>query len=311
MTRFTRLLALPLLLIGAYSSAATSTTSNASAEPVLKRISYTSQADQKERDFFVYLPEGYATQPDKEWPVMLFLHGNGERGNGKEDLGYVLIHGPLYEAWIQKKDLPFIIVSPQLHMFGMDKRGISYIDNRSPSQIPRRLEQGTPPRAPYFATPQPMTGVSSQVDMSLIPPLLPEGWDKVEDDLLHIIDTVQNTFHTDKSRLYLTGMSYGGFGTWWFASQHPTLFAAIAPVVGWGHPSYIAPIAKHQIPVWQFAGGRDQTVPIQYFYPGLNRLEQLGHTHVRFTTHEDMGHDAWRRVYSSDDFYQWLLSHRR
>ncbi|WP_157497631.1 prolyl oligopeptidase family serine peptidase [Gilvimarinus chinensis] len=283
----------------------------AAPEPKLERISYTSSVDNKQRDFFLYLPKGYDAKADKEWPVILFLHGNGERGNGKDELDYVLIHGPIYEAWIQKKDLPFIIISPQLHMFDMDKRGISYIDNRSASQIPQRQADGVPPREPHFATPKPMSGIPSHEDMTGIPALLPEGWDKVEQDLMHIVNTVQSRYRTDENRLYLTGLSYGGFGTWWLASKHPELFAAIAPVVGWGHPSYVGPIAKHQIPVWQFAGGRDHTVPLQYFYPGLNRLEQLGHPRVRFTTHEDMGHDAWRRVYRSDDFYNWLLNQSR
>ncbi|WP_084005368.1 carboxylesterase family protein [Gilvimarinus polysaccharolyticus] len=311
MIRFIQLATVSLLCLATQGFSATSTTETVNGDAALERISYMSEIDKQERDFFVYLPQNYHTQPDKQWPVILFLHGNGERGDGKEDLDYVLIHGPLYEAWIQKKDLPFIIISPQLPMFGMDKRGISYIDNRSRSQIPQRQASGVPPRPPYFATPQPMTGVAAHTDMDAIPPKLPGGWDKVDNDLMTIIADVQKKFRTDISRLYLTGMSYGGYGTWWMASQHPTLFAAIAPVVGWGHPSYVAPIAKHQIPVWQFAGGRDSAVPIQYFYPALNRLEQLGHTHVRFTTHEDMGHDAWRRVYKSDDFYQWLLEQSR
>ncbi|MDO3387699.1 alpha/beta hydrolase-fold protein [Gilvimarinus sp. SDUM040013] len=293
------------------TGSATADSETARAEPQLKRISYNSTADNKARDFYLYLPREYETDSERSWPVIVFLHGNGERGNGKDELDYVLIHGPVYEAWIQKNDLPFIIISPQLHMFDMDKRGISYIDNRTRSQIPQRLEDGTPPRDPYFATPQAMTGMPEHKDMSNVPPMLPEGWDKVETDLLNIISTVQTNYRTDKNRLYLTGMSYGGFGAWWLASKHPELFAAIAPVVGWGHPSYIAPIAKHQIPIWQFAGGRDQTVPAQYFYPALNRLEQLGHPNVRFTIHEDMGHDAWRRVYRSEDFYRWLLDQSR
>lgn len=280
-------------------------------QPELKRISYTSTIDNKERDFYLYLPVGYHTDKKKQWPVMLFLHGNGERGDGKKDLDYVLIHGPLFEAWIHKKDMPFIIISPQLHMFDMDKRGISYIDNRTPAQIPVRLPNGTPEREPHFATPHPMSGTEAYPRMNEVPPRLPEGWDRAEEDLLHMIRTVQKHYRTDDKRLYLTGLSYGGFGTWWMASKHPELFAAIAPVVGWGHPSLMGPIAKAQIPVWQFAGGRDPTVPITYFYPGLNRLEQLGHPRVRFTNHEDMGHDAWRRVYRSDDFYNWLLRQRR
>ncbi|MBU2884224.1 prolyl oligopeptidase family serine peptidase [Gilvimarinus agarilyticus] len=280
-------------------------------DPQLKRVSYTSSIGKEKRDFFLYLPAGYNPDEAKQWPVILFLHGNGERGNGRNELDYVLQHGPIYEAWIQKKDLPFIIISPQLPMFDMDKRGISYIDNRSPTQIPQRLTEGTPPREPYFTTPQPMSGMPQVSDISKIPPNLPAGWDQVETDLLHIIEQVHNNYKTERDQLYLTGLSYGGFGSWWLAGKHPELFAAVVPVVGWGHPSLVEPIAKHQIPIWQFAGGRDQTIPIQYFYPALNKLEQLGHPCVHFTTHEDMGHDAWRRVYRSEDLYSWLLQQSR
>ena len=66
------------------------------------------------------------------------------------------------------------------------------------------------------------------------------------------------------------------------------MFAAINPVVGWGHPDLMAPIAEHKIPVWAFCGGRDAVIPCRYFYKGINRLEELGHKNVRFTTHEDM-----------------------
>ncbi|MEZ4931050.1 MAG: hypothetical protein R2788_02825 [Saprospiraceae bacterium] len=65
----------------------------------------TSKVDNKERDFFVYLPKGHDGVVDKKYPVMLFLHGNGERGNGKDELDYVLIHGPLYEASGFKKGI--------------------------------------------------------------------------------------------------------------------------------------------------------------------------------------------------------------
>jgi hypothetical protein len=92
------------------------------------------------------------SDPDGRWPVMLFLHGNGERGNGKEDLDWVLTHGPLYEAWIQKRDLPFIIVAPQLPLYGLDET-IDYIRDRKIEDIPERLEQGVPARPEEFATP--------------------------------------------------------------------------------------------------------------------------------------------------------------
>ncbi|MEZ4931049.1 MAG: prolyl oligopeptidase family serine peptidase [Saprospiraceae bacterium] len=66
---------------------------------------------------------------------------------------------------------------------------------------------------------------------------LPQGWDMVEEDLLKMLDMVQGRYQGDRQRTYLTGLSYGGFGTWHLASTHPEKFAAIAPVVGWGHPS--------------------------------------------------------------------------
>lgn len=272
----------------------------------LERIPYTSEVAGEEREFYLYLPNGYE-MTDKNWPVLMFLHGNGERGNGKDELDFVLMHGPLMEAWAQKKDLPFIIISPQLHMFGMDTTGISYLVDRDTTAIPQRLKEGTPERQDFFGTQGIMSGAEPELANYVT---LPLGWDKVENDLLGMIDYVIENYNADTSRVYLTGLSYGGFGTWHLASTHPERFAAIAPVVGWGHPDLMEPIAEHKIPVWAFAGGRDDVVEAKYFYPGLNKLEELGHSKVRFTVHEGMGHDAWKRVYSGDDLYKWLLSHQ-
>jgi len=279
-------------------------------EAKLLRLPYVSHVDNSEREYFVYLPTAYGDDPARQWPVMLFLHGNGERGNGFDELDYVLSHGPLYEAWIQKKDLPFIIISPQLHMFGMDKK-IDYIANRTRAQIPQRQQQGVPPRDDFFPVIGPMTAGTEVENMARISPLLPDGWDKTEQDLLAMLDTVNMRFKTDQQRIYLTGLSYGGFGTWYLASRHPEKFAAIAPVVGWGHPDLMEPIAENNLPVWAFAGGRDTAVAKKYFYAGLNKLEAASEGEVRFTVHEDMAHDIWRRVYAGEDLYRWLLSYPR
>ena len=277
----------------------------------LFRVPVTSTVDNLERDFFLYLPKSYDADSEKEWPVILFLHGNGERGDGKDDLDYVLSHGPLYEAWIQKRDLPFIIIVPQLPMFGMDKKGISYIDDRVKSWVPQRLEEGILPRPEEFATPYQMTGAVQSDTFPGGMVTLPDGWDLVENDLLNMLDMVNENYRADRNRIYLTGLSYGGFGTWWMASKHPDLFAAICPVVGWGHPDLMPPIANAQLPVWAFAGGRDRGVQVKYFFAGLNRLEELGHPDVRFTIHEDMGHDTWRRVYGGEDIYRWFLNYSK
>lgn len=295
------------LLVNLFVACAAVHRETATSPEQLLRLPYISHADNKAREFFVYLPRGYEDQPQKDWPVLLFLHGNGERGNGLDELDYALIHGPLYEAWIQKKDLPFIIIAPQLHMFGMGQ--VDYIAQRTRAQIPQRLVEGVPPRGNFIPVNGPMTAGNEITDMSNIPPLLPDGWDRVEQDLLGMLERVRNDFRTDQHRVYLSGLSYGGFGTWFMASKHPEKFAAIAPVVGWGHPDLMPPIAKAKLPVWLFAGGRDTAVSKPYFYAGINRLEQLSTAEVRFTVHEDMPHDAWRRIYAGDDLYNWLLSH--
>lgn len=297
------------LLLGSWLLAACSLQSYSGSndsEAQLQRLSFISALDQSERQFFVYLPKGYHSNAEKDWPLLMFLHGNGERGNGLSELDYVLTHGPLYEAWIQKRELPFVLIVPQLPMFGMEAHA-DYLRNRDPSQIPQRLAEGVPPRPADFPTPEPMNGVPAPTSMDITPAVLPNGWDRIEEDLVMMLDRVEAEYRIDKQKVYLSGLSYGGFGTWYLASQHPERFAAISPVVGWGHPKLMAPIAEHQIPVWAFAAGRDPVVPIEYFYPGLNTLEALGHPEVRFTNHEDMGHDAWTRVYQSEDLYRWLL----
>lgn len=279
--------------------------------PQLLRVSYESTLEDQAKDCFVYLPRDYEVDQEKKWPVLMFLHGDGERGNGREELKYVMIHGPLYEAWVQKRDLPFIIISPQLPMFGRDTMGIDYLVGRDPANIPRRLETGTPDREAYFDTADSMRGSIPALDFDMENLVEPQGWDLCEIDLITILDKVQAEYRADTDRTYLTGLSYGGFGTWYLASKHPERFAAISPVVGWGHPGLVEPIATHQVPVWEFAGGRDQVVQSQYFYAGLNKLEALGHQDIRFTIHEDMGHDTWKRVYAGEDLYNWLLTKKR
>lgn len=277
----------------------------------LERIPYTSEIAGEERDFFLYLPKDYDLNAGKKWPVLMFLHGNGERGDGKEELGFSMVHGPLMEAWVQKRDLPFIIINPQLHMFGLDTVGIDYLSNRNPENIPKRQEEGTPEREADFPTPYSMSGREHITVFNGELPLSEFGWDRVQHDLIDMLDYVLENYDADTSRVYLSGLSYGGFGTWYMGSHYPDRFAAINPIVGWGHPSLMPAIAEAQLPVWAFAGGRDNVVQKEYFFEGLNTLEKLGHKEVLFTVHEDMGHDAWKRIYGGEDIYNWLLSHKK
>ncbi len=296
-------------MAAAQSATAAPTASAKPSEPELRRISYQSARTGKERDYFVYLPRGF--QQAKSWPVMLFLHGNGERGDGKGELDYVLAHGPLFEAWCQKRDLPFVIVSPQLPMFSMGE--VDYIKNRTPAQIPKRLPDGinVRPDVRIARLPAPMQGKLSDDKMPDGPSGPIDGWPEIESELIAMVDRTLADFKGDAKRVYLTGLSYGGFGAWHLAAKHPKKFAAVAPIVGYGHPDHAEPIARENIPVWCYAGGRDPVVQPKYFYAALNKLEQLGATDVRFTNEEDMGHLAWVRIYEGQDLFDWMLRQKK
>jgi predicted peptidase len=300
-----------LLIAGAagLTAAPVASARKATSGPDLRRVSYQSARTGKERDYFVYLPPGHAARQD--WPVMLFLHGNGERGDGKGELDYVLAHGPLYEAWCLKRDLPFIIISPQLPMFGQGE--VDYIKNRTPAQIPQRKRDGVDPRPDErnVRRDAPMRGTTRDDKLPDGPEGPVDGWNLIADELVAMVDDTVRDFRGDARRVYLTGLSYGGFGSWHLAARHPGKFAAVAPVVGYGHPEHAAPIAGAKLPVWCFSGGRDDVVNARYFYAVFERLEALGHTSARLTNHEDLGHFTWVRVYGGEDLYTWFLSHSR
>lgn len=291
------------------ASLALSASAASLSEPQLLRVSYPSAKMNAERDYFVYLPRGFAQH--EKWPVLLFLHGNGERGDGKSELDYVLKHGPLMEAWCQRRDLPFVIISPQMPMY--DQGEVSYIKNRTRAEIPQRLAQGINPYPPHYTGKDPMQG---QLSEEIQPERAdfdrdPRGWNTIADEVMAMVDTVLAKYKGDAKRVYLTGLSYGGLGTWYLAAKHPEKFAAIAPVVGFGSPAMAPSLARARLPMWVFAGGRDPVVRVKHFYPLLNELEKLGHPDVRFTIEADMGHDTWIRVYAGQDLYAWLLSHSK
>ncbi len=283
----------------------------AQSEARLLRVSYASASHAgAERDYFVYLPPGFDAQA--QWPVILFLHGNGERGDAKGELDYVLKHGPLFEAWCQRRDLPFVIISPQLPLH--DQGAVGYIKNRTRAEIPERKADGTINARPFF--PRSKDLLEGQIPESLPPQWSdPEasknGWNPMADEVMGMVDNVIAKYKGDPKRVYLTGISLGGFGTWYLAGKHPERFAAMAPVVGFGVPAQAAPIAAAKLPLWCIAGGRDPVVKVRHFYPVLNELEKLGHPEVRFTIEADMGHDAWIRTYMGKDIYDWFLTQSR
>lgn len=261
----------------------------------LLRRPYTTVADtpEKDREYFVYLPKGYDQEQSKQWPVLLFLHGGGERGNGKSDLENVLMHGPLMEAWKKGRDLPFIIISPQLY------------------SMPRPANPNPAPPKPAPRPPRPISRAASDIKPTFANEGPPLGWWTVEKDLLAMVDATLKEFRGDPDRLYITGLSYGGYGTWYMAGSNVGRWAAAAPVCGAADPKVIPAIAAAKLPIWIFEGGKDTVVRPEWVTQSASELEKAGHPAVRYTVHEDLAHNVWTRIYEGWDIYNWLLQHRR
>jgi len=131
-------------------------------------------------------------------------------------------------------------------------------------------------------------------------------WDT--QNLLTLIDSLESRLDIDKSKIYVTGYSMGGFGTWKLAQAAPLRFAAIAPICGGGDSSRICAIRN--MSVWAFHGEKDNAVPYvesERMVKGLRSLE----SDVKFTLYPDLEHDSWSITYANPELYHWLFSKKR
>lgn len=223
----------------------------------------------------VFVPADWTA--DRQWPVVLFLHGSGERG----DDGLLQTAVGLPGAIRSHRDrFPMLVVMPQLRA------------NRR--------------------------------------------WHGVMDAMaMHALDAAIAEFHGDPRRVYLTGLSIGGQGTWLMAAKHPGRFAAIAPVCGFLRleddddvldPADDAAVTQEfpevlaadppaafarrigKVPVWIFHGTLDDAVPVQH----ARRMDvamRAGGGEVRYSEYPDANHNAWDHAYGEVGLVPWLLSH--
>jgi predicted peptidase len=198
--------------------------------------------------YLLFLPQGYGTDPDEKWPLILYLHGMGERGN---DLQLVKTHG-IPKIVERQPDFPFVAVSPQCP------------------------------------------------DETL-------WWDH-HGTLKAMLDEIVTRYAIDEARIYLTGNSMGGYGTWSLATAHAEQFAAIAPICGGGFPEMVRELKD--VPVWAFHGAEDKVVALKESQRMVDALRACG-GNVRFTIYPGVGHDAWTQTYDNPDLYEWFLQHTR
>jgi predicted peptidase len=194
--------------------------------------------------YLLYLPKAY--EQHESWPLVLFLHGSGERGDDPE---LVKVHGPP-KLIAAGKDFPFIVVSPQC------------------------------PESQW--------------------------WEPIE--LMALLDDIGRKYKVDADRVYVTGLSMGGFGTWRLAAYAPQRFAAIAPICGGGEKSWAKPLSR--LPIWVFHGAKDEGVPLERSQSMVDALlKEEGNP--KLTVYPDAGHDSWTETYDNPEFYVWLLAQKR
>jgi predicted peptidase len=218
----------------------------------------------------VYLPPSF--DPARTWPVILYLHGAGERGTDGVHQTEVGL-GPLLRASPER--FPAVVVFPQ-----------------------------APPGGVWLG------------DLARV--------------ATGALDQAMAEFHGDPDRVYLAGLSMGGYGTWVLAFEQPERYAALVSVAGGIVPPYgrrarlqqLPPTLAAEdpyagtaarvkgIPAWVFHGADDPTVPVTESRQIVAALKQLG-APVRYTEYEGVGHNSWDRAFAEPELAKWLFAQRR
>ena len=205
-------------------------------------------------------------QSGKKYPLVLFLHGAGERG---DDNLVTLKHGA--------KD---------------------FADDTRREQFPC-----------YVVVPQCPKGQKwSEVDFSKESSEQPENASPCMQTARELLDEMVETAGVDKNRIYITGLSMGGYGTWDAIARYEGFFAAAAPICGGGDPKLVGKFAK--LPIWCFHGEADPVVKVKRSQEMVSALKAVG-SNIKYTEYPGVQHNSWTATYSNPDFYSWLFAQQR
>ena len=201
-----------------------------------------------------------------QFPVVTFLHGSSGSGPGD---GKPLVGGHRYGSglWIRndvQARYPSIVVAPQ----AAPRPGETWV----------RAWRAPPP------------GDNQPTELLVL--------------VNELLDTLATQLPVAKDRLYLTGQSMGGFGSWLAYTRFPGRFAAVVPVCGGGDPSAVVP---NDTAVWSFHGDRDTVVPVSRSREMIDAIRSTG-GNVRYTEYPGLGHNIFERAYSEAELVDWLFS---
>jgi len=229
----------------------------ASPSPAATGFLYkTVEVDGQKYAYCVYVPPEYT--PDKPWPVVLFLHGSGERG---------------------------------MDGFRQTDVGIAHSIRRARNRVPA-----------IVVMPQ------CRPDMYWTGPMLTMA--------VRCLEAASREYHCDPERVYLTGLSMGGQGTWLLGAEYSAQFAALVPICGFAELSESSGAAARlaarltDVPIWCFHGAMDPHVPVAKSREMVAAIREAG-GNVRYTEYPDGKHDIWDRAYNDPELWQWLFAQRR
>lgn len=219
------------------------------------------------QDFHYRLLRPATVEPGKHYPLVLFLHGAGERGSDNTSQLKYLPTWLAEPAWRQQ--FPCFVIAPQCrseHRWS----AFNWSDKKS---------------SPLAA--EPTTDLAAAIAA---------------------LERVCESEPVDPDRVYLTGLSMGGYGSWELAARMPERFAAVAPICGGGDEAQAAKLAD--LPIWCFHGGADRVVPVERSRSMIDAIEAAGGK-PKYTEFPGVGHDSWTPAYRDSGLLEWLFAQRR
>jgi predicted peptidase len=212
-------------------------------------------------------------EPNASYPLIIFLHGSGERGDENERQ---LIHGgKLFADSLRRINYPAYVLFPQC-----PKEMAWSSVNIDTSRYPLILSYD------YLSAPEwPMTATNE------------------------LIEYLSNNYRIDKSRIYLSGLSLGGMAVFEFVYRYPNLFAAALPICGGGNEKQYDKRVR-SVPFRIYHGDADKAVDVEESRQMVNRLKQL-RCKVEYIEYPGVGHNSWNNAFADPEFLKWMFQQKR
>lgn len=238
---------------------------------IFQKKVYRSKSGQ-ELNYRILYPENYDVA--KKYPILMFLHGSGERGNDNEKqlaLGASLFLNPA-----NREKYPAIVLFPQCPL------------GKSWASIDIRTGEGGKKTCNR-------TNGSNPGEVAVL--------------LKGLLKEIVNSTNADSNRIYIMGLSMGGFGTLEMLYLYPETFAAAVPICG-GHPADLASVYAKSVPVWLFHGAKDTVVPVDFSRDLYDRLKELD-AEVKYTEFPEVGHFSWSSAFATPELLPWIFSNQK